>query len=179
MTCGAIGGSLGYVYFPEATSGDGACGLAMVDQPLAQPTTELGDLNLAPAVRVPQKASIRETAQVMRASDVSTVLVGDETPALATERDLVQALADGRDPATPVEEVASPDPLWGPDDLHVAQAAAMMLRHGVRHLVVRRADGSTGVLSMRDAFAILVRSLDPSVGWLPSFRRALRLPQDL
>jgi CBS domain-containing protein len=150
----------------------------MVDQLVFQPTTELGDLNLARPLRVARNASIREAARAMRAFDVSTLLVGDDALVLVTERDLVQALADGVDPETPVEKVASPDPLWGPDDLNVAQAAAMMLRHGVRHLVVRRADGSAGILSMRDAFAILVRSLDPVVGWLPSFRRAMRLPPD-
>lgn len=148
----------------------------MVDQLVFEPTTELGDLKLGRPLRVTKDASIREAAQVMRAFDVSTVLVGDDGQMLVTERDLVAALADGLDPETPVERVASSDPLWAPEDLHVAQASAIMLRHGVRHLVVRRSDGSTGVLSMRDAFAILVRSLDPVVGWLPSFRRAMRLP---
>jgi signal-transduction protein with cAMP-binding, CBS, and nucleotidyltransferase domain len=147
-------------------------------EPLAQPTTELGALNLAQPVHVPKNASIQEAAQVMRAHDISTVLVGDDASALATERDLVQALADGLAPDTPVADVASQDPLWAPEDLHLAQAAAMMLNHGVRHLVVRRADGSTGVLSMRDAFGILLRSLDPVAGWLPSFRRALHLPPE-
>lgn len=150
----------------------------MTDQPLAQPTTELGALNLPPAIRVAKGASIREAARVMREADISTVLVGDDASAIATERDLVRALADGVAAETPIEEVASDDPLWAPAELDLAQAAAMMLRHGVRHLVIRRADGSTGVLSMRDAFAILLRSLDPVVGWLPSFRRALRLPPD-
>jgi CBS domain-containing protein len=150
----------------------------MVDEPLAQATTALKVLNLRPPVRVEKGTSIREAASVMRRADISTVLVGDDPAGLATERDLVQALADGRDPETAIEEVASKDPLWAPDELHLATAAALMVRHGVRHLVVRHPDGSSGVLSMRDAFGILLRSLDPTVGWLPNFRRALRLPAD-
>jgi CBS domain-containing protein len=127
---------------------------------------------------VDKRASIREVALVMRRADISTVLVGDDPAGLATERDLVEALAEDRDPETPVEEVASKDPIWVPSDLHLAPAAAVMVRAGIRHLVVRHPDGSSGLLSMRDAFAILVRSLDPRVGWLPSFRRALHLPPD-
>ena len=49
-----------------------------------------------------------------------------------------------------------------------------MVRLGVRHLVVRAADGSATVLSMRDAFGILVRHTDP-VSWLASFRQSLPL----
>lgn len=146
----------------------------MVDEVLAQPTTELRELNLRPAIHVPKDKPIREVAGVMRHADTSTVLVGEDGESLVTERDLVEALAEGRDPDSPIDEIAQRDPFWAPASLQLAEAAALMVRFGVRHLVVRYPDGSAGVLSMRDAFGILVRHIDP-VGWLVSFRQSLHL----
>jgi signal-transduction protein with cAMP-binding, CBS, and nucleotidyltransferase domain len=146
----------------------------MVDQLLAEPTTELRDLRLWPAIRVPNDTTIRGVARVMRQADSSTVLVGDDGASLVTERDLVDALAQGRDPEGPIGDVAQRNPFWAPAGLQLAEAAALMVRFGVRHLIVRYPDGSAGVLSMRDAFGVLVRHIDP-VRWLERFRQSLHL----
>ena len=146
----------------------------MLDLARAQPTTQLWDLDLWPAIRVPKETPIREVAGVMRRADVSTVLVGEDGSSIISERDLVEALAEGRDLEGPIGEVAQREPFWVPANLQLAEAAALMVGFGVRHLVVRASDGSATVLSMRDAFGILVRHTDP-VGWLASFRQSLPL----
>ena len=64
-------------------------------------------------------------------------------------------------------------PLWVPPTMTVVHAAATMVQFGMRHLLVVDTTGEpVGVLSMREAFAILLRSVDPG-GWLADFAAAL------
>jgi CBS domain-containing protein len=99
----------------------------------------------------------------MRAHDISALVVGrpGELVSIVTERDLTQALSDGLPPATAVTAVASPEPLTVPPDAAIVDAAMLMLRHGVRHLVVARGRHAIGVLSMRDVLAALVAAVTP------------------
>ncbi|MDP3983430.1 MAG: CBS domain-containing protein [Acidimicrobiia bacterium] len=76
---------------------------------------------------------------------------------LVTERDLVRALADGRDPdRTAVTEVMSRDPdVFSPDD-DVWEAAEWLAESGYRHLPVIEGGQLLGIVSVRDLLVALL-----------------------
>lgn len=133
------------------------------------PATRIGDFPLRQTVWVDPGATVRAAAQLMRSEHVSSLVVRTEPPSLVTERDLVRALAELGDPATPVSAVATRSPVWAPPTLSPAHAAAIMVRVGVRHLVVVAESGEpAGVVSIREALAALLPAADPD-GWLDAF----------
>lgn len=123
----------------------------------------LADLRLRPVVSVGRDVPLDRAARVMRAHEVSALVVGEpgELISVVTERDLCWALADGLDPGTPVGEVAAPDPLSLPIVAPIVDAATLMLGAGVRHVVVTIDNRAVGVVSMRDVLATLVRRVTP------------------
>ena len=135
----------------------------MTDSRSTQFTPPVEALGLRPVVTVAPDAPLVQVARVTRAHDISALVVG--TPgdliSIVTERDLTQGLADGRTPDCEVRAIASPEPVTVPPDAGAVDAAAMMLRHGVRHLVVARGRHAVGVLSMRDVLAALVAAATP------------------
>jgi CBS domain-containing protein len=72
-------------------------------------------------------------------------------PAVFTERDLLRAVAGGLDPTTErvadhmTSAIVTADQNWP-----LRQAASLMVRHGVRHVLVFDGASLVGVLSMRD-----------------------------
>jgi CBS domain-containing protein len=132
----------------------------MTSSPLA---TRLDELPLRPVVTVVRETSLDHVARVMRAHDVSAVIVGEpgEQVAIVTERDLAQALADGQPPSDPAVAIASRNPLTIRHRATVLEAATVMLREGVRHLVVTSDHRVVGVISQRDVLAAFVLALAP------------------
>jgi CBS domain-containing protein len=141
----------------------------------AEPDTAVGRLNLRPPVIVSADSTIRSVAGTLRTENVGSVLIDTRPSSFATERDLVQALAEGLDPSSPITRVATMAPVWVPPSLSVVNAAALMVRMGMRHLPILDHGGQAlGVLSMRDAFDVLLQSVEPS-RWLASFESFLRV----
>ncbi len=137
------------------------------------PDTPINKLDLRPPVREGRQATIRQVAALMRAEDVSSVVIDTEPPSIITERDLTRALAQEIDPSEPVMRVATRAPVWVPPTTTIVHAAATMVQEGMRHmLVIDSTDEPVGVLSMRDLFEVLVRSVDGG-GWLVDFAAAL------
>jgi signal-transduction protein with cAMP-binding, CBS, and nucleotidyltransferase domain len=76
-------------------------------------------------------------------------------PSVITERDLLVSLSEGQDPD--VEKVGdhmtgqlvTAAPSWP-----LARAAALMVNHGVRHVIVFEGEELTGILSMRDVVRV-------------------------
>jgi signal-transduction protein with cAMP-binding, CBS, and nucleotidyltransferase domain len=98
--------------------------------------------------------TLREAAEKMVEKGTGAALVIDAelpTPSVVTERDLLIAVAQGKNPALErvadhmSEGVISAAPEWS-----LERAAAEMSRRNVRHLVVFEAGDPIGVLSMRD-----------------------------
>ena len=136
------------------------------------PDTPISKLRLRPPVRTGRQATIREVAVLMRSEDVSSVVIDTEPPSIITERDLARAVAEGIEPSEPAMAVATRAPIWVPPTTTVVHAAANMVQVGMRHMLVVAASGEpVGVLSMRDVFEILLRSVDG--GWLVDFAAAL------
>lgn len=116
----------------------------------------LAELTLRPPVGVSREATIREAAAAMEEAQVSSVLLGGHPAWLVTEHDLVGALAAGLDPDEP-GQVATRSPVWATTTTTVGDAAAMMAKHCVQHLLVQTADGElVGVLSRREALRQLL-----------------------
>ncbi len=141
----------------------------------AAPETAVGKLNLRSPVRVAADSTIRDVAATLRAENIASVLIDTRPCSLATERDLVQAIADGMEPSWPVTRIATMAPVWVPPTVSVVNAAALMVRMGVRHLpILDHSSNAIGVLSMRDAFDVLLRAVEPS-RWLAHFEAFLRV----
>lgn len=77
---------------------------------------------------------------------------------IVTERDIVHALAF--DLASWAVDVMTRDVVEVASTTSVADAAEVMRTAGVRHLLVRRADGAAGIVSIRDLLGPLLDSLE-------------------
>jgi CBS domain-containing protein len=76
---------------------------------------------------------------------------GDDLLGIFTERDLVRAIADGVQPeAATIGEYMSLEPVTVEIDAALQDAAAEMLRAGVRHLPVVEDGRVVGMVSIRD-----------------------------
>lgn len=77
-------------------------------------------------------------------------------PGMITERDLLRAVAAGREPAEEiVEDHMSGHILTAMSDWPISRAAELMVRQGVRHVVVFNGGPEpVGVLSMRDVIRV-------------------------
>ncbi len=132
-------------------------------------TSPVGWLVVRPAVRVEPEATLAEAAQLMIRADVSALLVGAARGAILTERDLARSIAAGCSDTAVVGDVATYPALVTDGSMPIADAAALMLNSGVRHLVVGLDDGDEGVVSMRVIAAVLVSLVNRGL-WLRSLR---------
>src|SRR4051812_43270432 len=101
-------------------------------------------------------ASVRAIAEVMRERNVgSVVLVEDERPvAFVTDRDLaLSVIADGRDFGDRAADHASAPVVTAAPDMDVQEAAELMVRHGIRRLVVVADGRLTGIVTLDDLVA--------------------------
>ena len=129
------------------------------------------------AVTVREEASLTEVALTMRAADVSAAMVLPG-PAIVTERDLTRAWAARLSPDEPVGTIASSDLLVVAADTPIAEAAAVMLNHDIRHLVVAMPDGTEGEVSLRAVMAVLLQACNPEV-WLATMRVRVVGPSEI
>lgn len=106
---------------------------------------------------------VRDVAALMRERNVGSVVLVDEsgTPAgFVTDRDLaISVLADGRDPGEAAAGHASTPVITGSPDMHVAQAAELMVSHGIRRLPVLDSGRLTGIVTLDD-LAVRTGDLD-------------------
>jgi CBS domain-containing protein len=102
--------------------------------------------------------TLRQAAVRMIQNRTGAAVVMDGTlpgPAVITERDLLRALADGLDPD--LEHVGdhmsgrlvTAAPSWP-----LADAADLMVKHGIRHVLVFDGPELAGILSMRDVVRV-------------------------
>jgi CBS domain-containing protein len=119
----------------------------------------VSDLPINPLLSVEPDASLAEVARRMRIEDCGSAAVMSHNRLLGiiTERDLVQAIADGIDPReTTAALTMSPDPMTVRPGDDVAVVAMRMIALGIRHLPVMDANGDPiGMLSARTLGAAL------------------------
>jgi CBS domain-containing protein len=104
-------------------------------------------------VTAPPERSVQEIAEMMRERNVgSVVLIEDERPVgFLTDRDLtVSVLADGRDLGDHAADHASTPVITANAEMQVEEAAELMVRHGVRRLVIVDGERLIGILTLDD-----------------------------
>jgi CBS domain-containing protein len=102
--------------------------------------------------------TLRQAAQRMVQHRTGAAVVLDGSlpgPGVITERDLLRAVAEGRDPGeeTVQDHMTSALVTAGPD-WPLVQAGSLMVRHGVRHVLVFDGTDLVGILSMRDVVRV-------------------------
>ena len=104
--------------------------------------------------------TLREAATRMSARKVGAAVVidGDQNqPGILTERDILDALAQGQDvDGERVQDHSTSDIVVAAPDWPLEKAAAAMVGGGFRHLVVCRGSEIVGMLSVRDIVRVSV-----------------------
>ncbi len=98
--------------------------------------------------------SLRDAAAAMWGRRVGAAIVHDPEapgPGVITERDILEAVARGKDPDHEhVSDHLTADLTFARRDWSLEHAAATMIDGGFRHLVVVEGSDVVGILSMRD-----------------------------
>jgi CBS domain-containing protein len=97
--------------------------------------------------------TVREVAELMRERNVgSVVIVDDSVPiGFVTDRDLaLSVIADGRDFGDHVADHASSPVITAEPSMDVEEGAELMVRHGVRRLVIVDGGRLRGIVTLDD-----------------------------
>jgi CBS domain-containing protein len=98
--------------------------------------------------------TLREAARLMSERRVGAAVVQDPDsagPGILTERDILDAVGAGQDPATErVRDHLTADIVFAAPDWSLEEAAVAMVRGRFRHLVVTDGGEIAGILSVRD-----------------------------
>ncbi len=122
----------------------------------------LGGMHLRPPTMVSGSDTMATVAAAMVRDGVSCAILEEPPLRVVTEFDLARGLAQGLRPEDGIAAAASGNPNWAPPSASVAEAAALMVSLGIRHLVVLDiTERPSGVVSMAELFDVLVRSQEP------------------
>jgi CBS domain-containing protein len=108
-------------------------------------------------LRVAPNTSVVDVARAMADASVGLVVVGegDELIGVVSERDIVAALAKGRDPSTTTaRQIAQVDLVWCDLTATVAEVAVEMMERYVRHVLVEADGRLVGIVSARDVLGV-------------------------
>lgn len=122
----------------------------------------LKDVMSSDPVSVTPSQSIRETAELMTVSRISSVLVmdGDELAGIVTDRDLrARAVALNADLMEPVSSVMTESPYTMTPDATLFDATLFMTRNNIHHIPVMENNRVCGIVTASDL--ILARKHDP------------------
>lgn len=104
-------------------------------------------------ILVAPDATLAEAARLMVEGEVGLVVVGrpDQVSGVVSERDVVRAVAAGRDMATTlVAQVAHTEIVWCETTAPVVEVATEMMEEYVRHVLVEEDGRLVGIVSARD-----------------------------
>ena len=107
-------------------------------------------------VTVPCDATLSAVAKELCDDEISIVVIGTPDNALGvlSERDVVRAVAQSRDPATTLAiDVANTAIVWCDRSATVRESAELMMAHYVRHILLAEDGRLTGIVSARDLLA--------------------------
>jgi CBS domain-containing protein len=121
----------------------------------------VGSLTLKAPVFAPPEATVAEAARAMRAADATACLVGspEAVEGILTERDIVRAVAEGRDLHGPAAALMSQGVVSVNRGELASEAFLAMIRHRIRRLAVIDGSGRIGsILEERDLMAARLES---------------------
>jgi CBS domain-containing protein len=112
---------------------------------------------------VSAEATLGEAAAAMGKRGVGAVVVleGDAIAAILTERDVMKAVAAGRDGSAPVTEWMTRHPETIEPDDTTDHAASLMIHGGFRHLPVVEGGKVVGMVSIRDLMRVALDDRSP------------------
>ena len=119
------------------------------------------DAMTSSVVTVGSGHTLRQASEVMSERNIGSVVIIDPDsngPGILTERDIVRAVAKGRDlDAATTSDFLTAEATFAAPDWTLEEASEAMRRGGFRHLVVVDGGEVLGMLSMRD----IVRACAP------------------
>ena len=108
----------------------------------------------APVRTVAPDASLHDAADAMAAASVGALVLSEgrgSAVGIVSERDLVRALAERRDPATTrTRDIASTTLVWCDARATLAEVAEEMMDRYVRHVLVEDRGRLVGIVSAHD-----------------------------
>ncbi|MDY7102733.1 MAG: CBS domain-containing protein [Actinomycetota bacterium] len=110
-------------------------------------------------VAVGSGETLHTVATLMNDQGIGAVIVGsmDKVEGIVTERDLVRAMAEGKDPtSTTAMSVASTSLVWCEATSTVFDVAEEMLERYIRHVLVEDGGTLVGMISARDILGIYI-----------------------
>jgi len=113
----------------------------------------LRDVAVRHLLTIDPRSSLRRAARVMtdRGVGCAVVVEREEVAGIITERDILHAVADGRDvDATTVDDAMTREVVSGQPGWDILKAVRTMTEGGFRHLLVMEMDGPVGIVSLRD-----------------------------
>lgn len=118
-------------------------------------STQVSVLIGSPVVRVAPDATLHQVADALVAACVGALVVSngasDEATGIVSERDIVGALAERRDPATTrASDVAHRALVWCDAQATMTEVATQMMERYVRHVLVEEDGRLVGIISARD-----------------------------
>jgi CBS domain-containing protein len=125
--------------------------------------------------------TLSDAAAKMREQQTGSLLIidGDRLMGIFTERDLLKAIAQGKDPKlTQLKEEMTTDVITITPETELKEAADLMATRWIRHLPVIKEGKLMGVLSQRDLTGVFAQSLqeaDHPTGELIRTRRLKRI----
>lgn len=120
-------------------------------------TLPVSSLIGAPVADIQPEATLVEVALGLHAAGVGALVVtGPDGPSgIVSERDLVEAIATGRDlSTTSAGEIAHSSLVWCDEEATVAEVATEMMERYVRHVLVEADGRLVGVVSARDLLGV-------------------------
>jgi len=117
-------------------------------------TTRVGDTAIKKIISVDEETSIREAAQVMAESRVSSVIIMDRNnlpTGIVTDRDLREkVVARGRDLREPIRNIMSTSLIRVDARDYCFEAVLKMLKYNIHHILVVKEGALAGVITNHD-----------------------------
>ncbi|AEA12431.1 signal-transduction protein [Thermoproteus uzoniensis 768-20] len=113
---------------------------------------KVGAIASRPPITAEPGITIREAASIMAKRRIGLLVLveGGRLYGVVSERDIVRAVAAGLSPERPAALIATRDVVTIDAESDVLEAARLMARRGIRHLVVVKGGELYGVVSVRD-----------------------------
>lgn len=129
----------------------------------------LGELNVSMVsggeiIAVDPTTAVDDVAVTLAREGIGAVIVGPTSApwGIVSERDIVQAIADGRDlTTTTASTIAHPFPLTVDEETSIDDAARLMMESWLRHLLVSSDGRIVGILSARDLLGLYCTEEEP------------------